>query len=94
MLRVNTALRSLNIESNFVTGVGMQSIIDALKENDTLMELKIDNQVSFLTNHDLWYTDKTLKCFMILWTLTEIAKNVCINCEPICCASCYVNFQS
>lgn len=44
MLRVNTALRSLNIESNFVTGVGMQSIIDALKENDTLMELKIDNQ--------------------------------------------------
>ncbi|XP_051896563.1 tropomodulin-2 isoform X2 [Pristis pectinata] len=44
MLRVNTTLRSLNIESNFITGVGIQAIIDALKENETLMEIKIDNQ--------------------------------------------------
>ncbi|XP_078283342.1 tropomodulin-2 isoform X2 [Rhinoraja longicauda] len=44
MLQVNTTLRSLNIESNFITGVGMQSIINALKENETLMEMKIDNQ--------------------------------------------------
>ncbi|XP_069767261.1 tropomodulin-2 [Narcine bancroftii] len=44
MLRQNTTLKSLNIESNFITGVGMQLIIDALKENETLMEIKIDNQ--------------------------------------------------
>ncbi|XP_072889249.1 tropomodulin-2 isoform X2 [Hemitrygon akajei] len=44
MLRVNTTLRSLNIESNFITGAGIQAIIDALKENETLMEIKIDNQ--------------------------------------------------
>ncbi|XP_078097490.1 tropomodulin-2 isoform X2 [Mustelus asterias] len=44
MLQVNKALRSLNLESNFITGVGIQAIIDALKENETLMEIKIDNQ--------------------------------------------------
>ncbi|XP_072326735.1 tropomodulin-2 isoform X2 [Scyliorhinus torazame] len=44
MLQINKALRSLNLESNFITGVGIQAIIDALKENETLMEIKIDNQ--------------------------------------------------
>eukprot|EP00062_Callorhinchus_milii_P002245 gi/632938247/ref/XP_007904272.1/ PREDICTED: tropomodulin-3 [Callorhinchus milii] len=44
MLRVNKALKSLNLESNFITGVGIQAIIDALKENETLSEIKIDNQ--------------------------------------------------
>ncbi|KAJ4946838.1 tropomodulin-2 [Gymnodraco acuticeps] len=44
MLRENKTLRSLNLESNFITGAGMQSLVDALRDNDTLTEIKIDNQ--------------------------------------------------
>ncbi|GAB0194108.1 tropomodulin-3 [Grus japonensis] len=44
MLRVNTELKSLNIESNFITGVGILALVDALKDNETLTEIKIDNQ--------------------------------------------------
>ncbi|XP_061526833.1 tropomodulin-2 [Phycodurus eques] len=43
-LRENKTLRSLNLESNFITGAGMQSLIDSLRDNDTLTEIKIDNQ--------------------------------------------------
>jgi len=46
MLRVNTKLNSLNVESNFITGVGILALVDALKDNETLTEIKIDNQVS------------------------------------------------
>lgn len=45
MLRVNKNLKSLNMESNFITGVGVLALIDALRDNETLVELKIDNQV-------------------------------------------------
>ncbi|XP_044294523.1 tropomodulin-2 [Varanus komodoensis] len=44
MLKVNKTLKSLNIESNFITGTGILALIDALKENKTLTEIKIDNQ--------------------------------------------------
>ncbi|XP_028926125.1 tropomodulin-3 isoform X2 [Ornithorhynchus anatinus] len=44
MLKVNRTLKSLNLESNFITGVGIQALVDALKENETLSEIKIDNQ--------------------------------------------------
>uniref|UniRef100_A0A8C3X3K7 Tropomodulin 2 n=1 Tax=Catagonus wagneri TaxID=51154 RepID=A0A8C3X3K7_9CETA len=44
MLKVNKALKSLNIESNFITGAGILALVEALKENDTLTEIKIDNQ--------------------------------------------------
>uniref|UniRef100_A0A8D0EBS8 Tropomodulin 3 n=1 Tax=Salvator merianae TaxID=96440 RepID=A0A8D0EBS8_SALMN len=44
MLRVNKTLKSLNVESNFITGMGVLALIDALKENETLTEIKIDNQ--------------------------------------------------
>ncbi|XP_027026948.2 tropomodulin-2 [Tachysurus fulvidraco] len=44
MLRVNKTLRSLNLESNFITGSGVQALVEALKDNDTLSEIKIDNQ--------------------------------------------------
>ncbi|XP_068597797.1 tropomodulin-2 [Brachionichthys hirsutus] len=44
MLRENKALQSLNLESNFVTGAGVQALVDALRDNDTLSEIKIDNQ--------------------------------------------------
>ncbi|KAJ6664078.1 hypothetical protein lerEdw1_008293 [Lerista edwardsae] len=44
MLRANRTLKSLNVESNFITAAGMLALINALKENDTLTEIKIDNQ--------------------------------------------------
>ncbi|ELK36043.1 Tropomodulin-3 [Myotis davidii] len=44
MLKVNKNLKSLNMESNFITGAGVLALIDALKDNETLTELKIDNQ--------------------------------------------------
>ncbi|XP_069796329.1 LOW QUALITY PROTEIN: tropomodulin-4-like [Narcine bancroftii] len=44
MLEVNTSLRSLNIESNFITGAGMVAIAKAMRQNRTVTELKIDNQ--------------------------------------------------
>lgn len=53
MLRVNKNLKSLNMESNFITGIGIRALIDALKENETLMEMKIDNQVGVL-QQQLW----------------------------------------
>ena len=46
MLRENKALVSLNLETNFITGVGVQALVDALRDNDTLTEIKIDNQVA------------------------------------------------
>lgn len=48
MLRANKALQSLNLESNFITGSGVQALVDALRDNDTLTEIKIDNQVTFM----------------------------------------------
>uniref|UniRef100_A0A665V4D5 Tropomodulin 2 n=1 Tax=Echeneis naucrates TaxID=173247 RepID=A0A665V4D5_ECHNA len=44
MLRENKTLRSLNLESNFITGAGVQALVDSLRDNDTLTEIKIDNQ--------------------------------------------------
>ena len=45
MLRENKTLQSLNLESNFITGVGVKALVEALRDNDTLTEVKIDNQV-------------------------------------------------
>nr|XP_047910587.1 tropomodulin-4 isoform X6 [Anser cygnoides] len=44
MLTENKTLQSLNIESNFITSAGMMSIIKAVYQNNTLSELKVDNQ--------------------------------------------------
>ncbi|CAB1419525.1 unnamed protein product [Pleuronectes platessa] len=44
MLRENKTLRSLNLESNFITGVGVQALVDALRDNEAIIEIKIDNQ--------------------------------------------------
>ncbi|XP_057204208.1 tropomodulin-2 isoform X1 [Triplophysa rosa] len=44
MLRENKSLKSLNLESNFITSAGAQALVEALRENDTLTEIKIDNQ--------------------------------------------------
>lgn len=50
MLKVNTTLKSLNVESNFITGTGILSLIESLQKNSTLQELKIDNQVPAATH--------------------------------------------
>ncbi|XP_072574067.1 tropomodulin-2 isoform X2 [Paramormyrops kingsleyae] len=44
MLRENRSLKSLNLESNFITSTGIQALVDTLQDNDTLTEIKIDNQ--------------------------------------------------
>ncbi|KPP79329.1 tropomodulin-3-like [Scleropages formosus] len=44
MLRVNKNLKSLNMESNFITSVGIKALVEALRDNETLTEIKIDNQ--------------------------------------------------
>lgn len=48
MLRTNKTLQSLNLESNFITGSGVQALVEALLDNDTLTEIKIDNQVTLM----------------------------------------------
>ncbi|KAM6972059.1 tropomodulin-1 isoform 2-T3 [Aplochiton taeniatus] len=50
MLKVNNTLKSLNVESNFITGAGILALIAALQHNTTLLELKIDNQSQPLGN--------------------------------------------
>uniref|UniRef100_A0A672KB03 Tropomodulin 1 n=2 Tax=Sinocyclocheilus grahami TaxID=75366 RepID=A0A672KB03_SINGR len=50
MLKVNTTLKSLNVESNFITGAGILALVESLKSNTTLLELKIDNQSQPLGN--------------------------------------------
>ncbi|KAM5172945.1 tropomodulin-2-like [Mantella aurantiaca] len=44
MLKVNKALKSLNVETNFITGSGILALVEALKQNKTLTEIKIANQ--------------------------------------------------
>uniref|UniRef100_UPI001EAF591F tropomodulin-3-like n=1 Tax=Oncorhynchus gorbuscha TaxID=8017 RepID=UPI001EAF591F len=44
MLKENKSLRSLNLESNFITSAGAAALVDCLRDNDTLTEIKIDNQ--------------------------------------------------
>lgn len=62
MLRENKTLRSLNLESNFITGAGVQALVDALRDNDTLTEIKIDNQVTSAHIHqDLKWSKASLK---------------------------------
>ncbi|XP_042192500.1 tropomodulin-1 isoform X2 [Callorhinchus milii] len=50
MLKVNKTLKSLNMESNFITGNGIMALVKALQYNTSLMELKIDNQCQQLGN--------------------------------------------
>ncbi|XP_030878886.1 tropomodulin-1 [Leptonychotes weddellii] len=45
MLKVNKVLKTLNVESNFISGAGILHLVEALPYNTSLVELKIDNQV-------------------------------------------------
>lgn len=53
MMKVNTTLKSLNVESNFITGGGILALIESLQHNSTLQELKIDNQVCRISSTPL-----------------------------------------
>ncbi|KAK7825431.1 hypothetical protein U0070_012231 [Myodes glareolus] len=44
MLKVNKVLKTLNVESNFISGAGILRLVEALPHNTSLVELKIDNQ--------------------------------------------------
>ncbi|XP_019934322.2 leiomodin-2a [Paralichthys olivaceus] len=44
MLRENCSIKNLNIESNFVSGQGILSLLAALQDNRTLVELRFHNQ--------------------------------------------------
>ncbi|XP_042819863.1 tropomodulin-1 isoform X1 [Panthera tigris] len=48
MLKVNKVLKTLNVESNFISGAGILRLVEALPYNTSLVELKIDNQVGKL----------------------------------------------
>ncbi|XP_018410596.1 PREDICTED: tropomodulin-1 isoform X1 [Nanorana parkeri] len=50
MLKVNNTLRSLNVESNFISGNGILALVESLQYNTSLVELKIDNQSQALGN--------------------------------------------
>lgn len=47
MLKENKVLKTLNVESNFISGAGILRLVEALPHNTSLVELKIDNQVSW-----------------------------------------------
>lgn len=47
MLKANKVLKTLNVESNFISGAGILRLVEALPHNTSLVELKIDNQVSW-----------------------------------------------
>lgn len=48
MLKVNKVLKTLNVESNFISGAGILRLVEALPYNTSLVELKIDNQVRWV----------------------------------------------
>lgn len=45
-LEKNTTLKSLNLESNYVSGQGIIAILEAINVSQTLTELRVANQVS------------------------------------------------
>lgn len=58
MLKENSSIISLNIESNYVSGKGVMALVQALPGNNTLTELRFHNQrhmcggqVGFLSSH-------------------------------------------
>lgn len=44
MLKENSSITSLNIESNYVTGKGVMALVQSLPGNNTLTELRFHNQ--------------------------------------------------
>uniref|UniRef100_A0A8C4QE40 Tropomodulin 4 (muscle) n=1 Tax=Eptatretus burgeri TaxID=7764 RepID=A0A8C4QE40_EPTBU len=44
MLKINRTLKSLNIESNLISGRGILALLLAVMNNDSITELRVDNQ--------------------------------------------------
>jgi tropomodulin len=44
MLKINRSVRVLNLESNYISAEAMLGVVETLEENDSLEELRIDNQ--------------------------------------------------
>ncbi|KAM3618053.1 uncharacterized protein V6R79_014542 [Siganus canaliculatus] len=61
MLRENRSIKTLNIESNFVTGKGIVAIIRCLQFNETLTELRFHNQRHMLGHHAEMEISRLLK---------------------------------
>lgn len=71
MLKVNTMLKSLNVESNFITGTGILALIESLQNNTTLLELKIDNQVKAHTLYRVQTDLNTLEQYVCVMQCTQ-----------------------
>ncbi len=65
MLRENKTLKSLNLETNFITGAGVKVLVEALRDNDTLSEIKIENQVQH--RNSTTCCSKTIKLFIYFY---------------------------
>lgn len=61
MLRENRSIKTLNIESNFITGKGIVAIIRCLQFNETLTELRFHNQRHMLGHHAEMEISRLLK---------------------------------
>lgn len=61
MLRENRSIKTLNIESNFVTGKGIVALIRCLQFNETLTELRFHNQRHMLGHHAEMEISRLLK---------------------------------
>lgn len=66
MLRENRSLQSLNIESNFISSTGLMAVLKAVRENATLTELRVDNQVSIPFS---WASPSLGLCFQLILSL-------------------------
>uniref|UniRef100_A0A674MC17 Leiomodin-3 n=1 Tax=Takifugu rubripes TaxID=31033 RepID=A0A674MC17_TAKRU len=61
MLRENRSIKTLNIESNFITGKGIVAVIRCLQFNETLTELRFHNQRHMLGHHAEMEISRLLK---------------------------------
>lgn len=61
MVRENRSVKTLNIESNFITGKGIVAIIRCLQFNETLTELRFHNQRHMLGHHAEMEISRLLK---------------------------------
>lgn len=66
MLRENSSIVSLNIESNYVSGRGVLALVQALPANNTLTELRFHNQRHICGGQAGYPPCPFLVCFVFL----------------------------